>query len=131
MSRHMVKAFDALGCIHSVAVGQGCAAWTWSDGDTFTARHAIVIDCHFWNFLMVETTSSSVKITLNPTKFSVHRLTNRRTYQQGGLLPLQSDMSLGFHHRFISFCGEWFLSSLSCLANHSDRPIYRPHVMSL
>jgi len=44
MSRHMVEAFDALGCIHPVAVGQCCAAWTWSDGATSPARHAIVID---------------------------------------------------------------------------------------
>jgi len=44
MPGHMVEAFDTLGYIHPVAVGQCCAAWRWSDGAMSLTRPAIVID---------------------------------------------------------------------------------------
>jgi len=39
----MAQAVDALGYIHPVAVGQCCAAWSWSIGATSLARLAIMM----------------------------------------------------------------------------------------
>jgi len=51
---HMVEAFYALGYINPVAVGQCCAARTWSDGATSLARHAIVIDYTLANTVLLK-----------------------------------------------------------------------------
>jgi len=51
-ARHMAKAVDALGYIHPVAVGQCCAAWSWSIGATSLARLAIMMMMHSSNPMM-------------------------------------------------------------------------------
>jgi len=39
----MAQAVDALGYIHPIALGQCCAAWSWSIGATSLARLAIMM----------------------------------------------------------------------------------------
>jgi len=45
----MAQAVDALGYIHPVAVGQCCAAWSWSIGATSLARLAIMMMMILYN----------------------------------------------------------------------------------